>query len=333
MAIRFRIVSFNLENLDNVPNQVPTLAARIRVMQPQLHRLDADVLCLQEVHGQNVGGDLRLQALETLLADTPYAGFSLISTTQDGQPERLRNLVIMSRFPIVSGQQINQQLVPPPLYSRVTAEPPDEVALPITWERPILHAELELPGGVRLHVINVHLKSKNPAAVPGQQIGDPNASFRPWKTASGRAEGSFISAMKRVGHALELRRLIDSIFDVEPDALIAVCGDFNADAEDVPLQAIRGDIEETENPELIGRVLVLCERTVPEPARFSLIHRGRGEMLDHILSSRSLLAHYRGTEIHNELLHDESAAFAFDEKFPESDHAPVVATFELRSDE
>jgi hypothetical protein len=41
------------------------------------------------------------------------------------------------------------------------------------------------------------------------------------------------------------------------------------------------------------------------------------------------LAHYRGSEIHNELLHDESVAFAVDRKYPESDHAPVVATFDL----
>jgi hypothetical protein len=37
--------------------------------------------------------------------------------------------------------------------------------------------------------------------------------------------------------------------------------------------------------------------------------------------------HYRGSEIHNEILHDESAAFAIERKYPESDHAPVVATF------
>jgi exonuclease III len=52
-------------------------------------------------------------------------------------------------------------------------------------------------------------------------------------------------------------------------------------------------------------------------------------MLDHMLVTRDLLAFYRGSEIHNELLHDESAAFAVDKKFPESDHAPVVATFEI----
>jgi exonuclease III len=51
-------------------------------------------------------------------------------------------------------------------------------------------------------------------------------------------------------------------------------------------------------------------------------------MIDHLLVSRSLVAHYRGAEIHNELLHDESVAFGTDVKFPESDHAPVIAEFE-----
>ena len=50
---------------------------------------------------------------------------------------------------------------------------------------------------------------------------------------------------------------------------------------------------------------------------------------DCVLASRALLAFYRTTQIHNELLHDESVAFAIDRKFPESDHAPVVAEFVL----
>jgi exonuclease III len=52
-------------------------------------------------------------------------------------------------------------------------------------------------------------------------------------------------------------------------------------------------------------------------------------MLDHMLITRNLLAHHRGSEIHNEILHDESAAFTIDRKYPESDHAPVVATFDF----
>ncbi|MER5475127.1 hypothetical protein [Streptomyces sp. NPDC002685] len=48
-----------------------------------------------------------------------------------------------------------------------------------------------------------------------------------------------------------------------------------------------------------------------------------------MLVTRNLLAHYRGSEIHNEILHDDSPAFATDSKYPESDHAPVVATFDF----
>ena len=76
-------------------------------------------------------------------------------------------------------------------------------------------------------------------------------------------------------------------------------------------------------------MLVPCENTVPEPSRYSLLHLGKGNMLDHVLVSRSLLAHYRKTEIHNETLPDESGAFRTDVLFPESDHAPVVAEFEV----
>lgn len=76
----------------------------------------------------------------------------------------------------------------------------------------------------------------------------------------------------------------------DEDALIVVCGDFNADHSEVPLEAIGGDVEDTDNPQLAKRVLIPCERTIPESSRYSLLHHGKGEMLDHILVSRSLLA-------------------------------------------
>ena len=148
---------------------------------------------------------------------------------------------------------------------------------------------------------------------------------------AGWAEGSFISSMKRVGQALEVRGLLDTIFDQtavsgEP-TYIAVCGDFNDDLDSVPLKAICGPIEETNNPGLINRVMIPCELSVPESSRYSLIHRGKGEMLDHILVTRELLTYYRTTEIHNEILPDESGGT--DVQYPESDHAPVVAEFIL----
>lgn len=49
-----RIATFNLENLDDEPGQDPSLATRVAIMRPQLDRLAADILCLQEVHSQGM---------------------------------------------------------------------------------------------------------------------------------------------------------------------------------------------------------------------------------------------------------------------------------------
>ena len=135
--------------------------------------------------------------------------------------------------------------------------------------------------------------------------------------------------MKRVGQALEARVLIDQLFDGDPNAKIVICGDFNAHAGEVPVEAIAGRIENTGNAELINRVMFPCEDSIPESMRFSHIHHGKGNLLDHMLVSRVMMRSYRGAEVHNEGLHDESIAFAFDTKYPESDHAPFVGEFEL----
>jgi len=48
-------------------------------------------------------------------------------------------------------------------------------------------------------------------------------------------------------------------------------------------------------------------------------------MLDHILASRALFAHFVDVEIHNEMLEDELVAYSRISHPPESLHAPVVA--------
>jgi endonuclease/exonuclease/phosphatase family metal-dependent hydrolase len=327
MSTKLRIATFNLENLDDKPRQTPTLEERVAVMRPQLVRLNADILCLQEVNGQEkTGQPRRLLALERLVEGTPYVEYHTVSTmTADGtQVYDERNLVILSRYEIVEHHQYKHDHAPAPWYQKVTAEPQEEEAKEVKWERPIQHARIKLDQNRFFQVINLHLKSRLPSNIEGQKLN----TFT-WKTACGWAEGFFVSSMKRVGQALETRMLIDKLFDEDEDALIVVCGDFNAESDEVPVEAIRGDVENTGNSKLARRVLVPCERTIPEPSRFSMLHIGQGRMIDHLLVSRSLLAYYTGSEIHNELLHDESIAFATDKKYPESDHAPVIAKFEL----
>ena len=325
--MHLRVATFNLENFDETaPGAKPSLSERIALMRPQIQRLRADVVCFQEVHGQERPGQPRaLLALRELLAGTNLETATLTSSVgPDGEVLDLRNVVVASLLPVLGHEQYRNDLVPAPLYRQITAVPAPKKAVAVTVERPVLHVRLDLGAAGVLHVIDVHLKSKLPTDVPGQK-----ADQFTWRTPGGWAEGSFLSSMKRVSQAVEVRLLVDRILDDDPAAKIVVAGDFNSTSDEVPVQVIRGNVEDTGNPAHATRTLVPLENSVPEPARFTLFHQGRGQQLDHVLVTRNLLAGYRGTQIHNELLHDESAAFATDDKYPESDHAPVVAEFDL----
>lgn len=317
-----RVATFNIENLDETTS--PSLEERIAVLKPQLLRLDADILCFQEIHGQEREGRPRdLLALQALIENTPYQGFNISYTeTTADQAYDKRNLVILSQYPILDTRQIRNEYVDNLMYRRVTASPHEPEAKEVGWERPVLYAKIGHPQGP-IHLINIHLKSRLPSAVPGQKEGFA------YRTVPGWAEGYFISSMKRVGQALEVRFMIDEIFDDEPDAKIIVCGDFNAEPGQVPVEAIAGRIENTGNANLGYRQLVPCSNTIPEQARYTHLHRGQGNLLDHMMISRALLSHYQSAEIHNEILHDESIAFATDKKYPESDHAPFVVQFSI----
>jgi endonuclease/exonuclease/phosphatase family metal-dependent hydrolase len=321
-----RIATFNVENLGKPIVPGTTLEERIRLLRPQLLRLRADVLCLQEVDSERPrgGGARRLSALDALLADTPYQGFhraSTLSRSKGGFRDK-HNLVILSRLPIGEQRQIRHDLVAPPLHRPIAADAQAAALAPVEWDRPVLHAAVRLNGGPVLHVVNVHLRAPRAAFVAGQK-----SDSQTWRSMSGWAEGFFLAAVKRAGQALEVRLLVDRLFDADPDALIVVCGDFNADVHEVPVRTIRGDEEDAGNPHLAARTLVPVERSLADSRRFSVVHHGRPQMLDHLLVSRPLLAWYRSVEIHNEALGDELVTSHAVRGSPESFHAPVVAEF------
>lgn len=318
-ALPLRIATFNVENFGG--NGDGVLAERIRLLRPQLLRLRADILCLQEVDARAPGkGQPRtLNGLDALLDGTPYRAFARTSTLSRsrGAPRDKHNLVVLSRFPLVAERQILHDYVAPP---RHTGRDGAEVA--IEWDRPLLHVTAQLTEQLVLHVINVHLRAPRAAFVPG---GKANA--RSWRTLSDWAEGFFIAAVKRAGQALEARRVIDEVFDGDKGALIVVCGDFNADLHETPVRTIRGDEEDAGNPRLACRTLVPVDRSLADSRRFSVVHHGRPQMLDHVLVSRPLLAWFRGAEVHNEALGDELVTPQVVAGSGESFHAPLVAEF------
>lgn len=328
-----RIATFNIENLDDkADDKNPALNERVSVLQKTIKRLNADILCLQEVHGQELpdhtssNPQRQLSALDAVLHGTVYENYHrAFTTTSDGVPYDKRNLVILSRFPISEHHQYRNDKIDKLQYRKVTAIPAEPQAKDLGWERPILHAVITHPKLGDLHLINLHLKSRMASNINGQK-----ENTYTWKSASGWAEGYFLSSIKRVGQALETRTLVDEIFNNDINANIIVCGDFNAEPGEVPVEAICGRVENTNNAALRSRVLIACSHSIPASIRYSHLHEGQGNLLDHILLSQSLLSQLNGAEIHNENLHDESMPFSFDTKFPESDHAGFVAV--LRED-
>ncbi|MDX1576092.1 MAG: endonuclease/exonuclease/phosphatase family protein [Kiloniellales bacterium] len=320
-----------MENRDAGPGQATPLEARIEVLRPQLRRLEADVLCLQEVNAEpSIKGGPRVpHALDRLLEGTPYEGFRRFAGGGAGDPHFLadvHNLVILSRFPMIAARSLRHVLVEPPRYRPAMARPAAEAEEAVAWDRPILAVEIDLPDAGRLHVINLHLRAPLAAAVAGQK-----ESAFVWRSTAGWAEGFFLAAVKRAGQALEARLLVDEIFDRDAEARIVVLGDFNAEEWEVPVRTLCAEVEDTGKGRLAGRALVPLERSLPETRRFSLVHHGRRVMLDHILASRALLAGYRGIELHNETVGDELIGYALVDQATVSYHAPLVAEFALSS--
>ena len=324
---RLRLATFNLESLDEFLG-AGDFADRVAVMAPQFQRLRADVLCFQEVnaHGETKHGPRQPTGLQRLVQDGPYRDYHMaVSTSRGGVRAADRhNLVVMSRFPVAETTQVWHDLVPPPHYKPVTAQPRPVAPEPVEWDRPILHVVLDLGKGRRLHVVNIHLRAPRAAWLPGQKEDRGR-----WHSVAGWAEGFFLANVKRSGQALEARLVVERIFDAEPDALVAVCGDFNSDDREGPVRTIRGDEEDTGNGHLGPRMLVPVERSIPESQRFSVIHRGSRILLDHILVSRPLLGCFDHAELHNETLGDEIVSPATVWGSPESYHAPLVAEFTL----
>lgn len=322
-----RIASFNLEDFpSDRPGDIP-MEERIAALKPQIERLDADILCLQEVNADRLvpGVGRGFHGLTRLFEGTRHAACAWTASTVGNRHvfADKHNLVIVSSRPIRYSESIQNSLVPAPRH-RAVAAPGGGGDIAVGWDRPILHAIVDLADGRALHVINIHLRAPLATPVEGQKSGPFS-----WKNAAGWAEGFYLSALKRCGQALEVRLLVDRILDDEPEALIAVCGDFNAEEAETPVRIIRADQEDTGNGDLADRVLVPVDRGLPESRRFSVLHGGRRLLLDHILVSRALLGASREVEVHNEALGDELVAYATGARSPDSFHAPIVAAFDL----
>lgn len=314
--MRLRLATWNLENFDERPGSGEP-HERIAALRPTLNALHADVLCLQEVGAERVDRKTprALHLLDELLAGTPYTHFHRVAAgLPSGGLSNIHNLVVLSRFPVTAHEELAHRLVPPPVVA----------GREVTWDRPVLHATLALSDRRALHVLAAHLRAPLATHLAGEKLGPFS-----WRSAGAWAEGFTLSSVKRMGQALEVRLLVEALFDAEPDALVLAAGDFNADSSEMPLRVLRADVTDTGNPALAGRVLTPLERFVPEGRRFTVIHRGRRQVLDHLLASPALAKGHVATDILNEGLGDEWVAARAGHAPVGSFHAPVVSDVDL----
>jgi hypothetical protein len=92
----------------------------------------------------------------------------------------------------------------------------------------------------------------------------------------------------------------------------------NTEPDDVPMLAIRGQVDDTGNATSPAASWSGSSTRSPSRRATRCSNHGRGQMLDHMLITHNLLANRRGSEIHNETLHDESVAFDTNRSYPES---------------
>jgi hypothetical protein len=78
-----RVATFNVDSLDTTTDAAVALDDRIPILRPQLERLRANILCLQEINGQHSPGvgPRTLRALDRLLEGTRYQTFARAVTT------------------------------------------------------------------------------------------------------------------------------------------------------------------------------------------------------------------------------------------------------------
>lgn len=322
-----KIATFNMESFGNDRHDPAELAPRLDALRPKILELDADILCLQEVNAQKLKGvsARQFQALDLLLEKTPYRDYHRATSERPSGkgPGDRHNLVILSRYPVKSTESLYQAHAHPPLWQPLSARPAYDRPQTIEFDRPVLKTEIDIGSDRPLHLFGVHLRAPIAAMIRGGKRPD-----RSWRSISAWAEGYQLSVLKQTAQALELRLAVEALFDADSEAQVVLAGDFNATSETGTIRLLRADPDDTGSPELESRRLYQLDAALPPERRKTVIHRGKGQALDHILASPAMTARTTHVKVFNYDLPDE----VFDSgngDYAGSYHAAMLAEFEI----
>jgi len=218
-----RIGTYNLENLfDHVDDPAlsgefddmkePTTDERCKALARTILEIDADVLCVQEVESRECLAWFN----ETYLGDRRYPYIASIDAGYNRGVEQ----AVLSRVPIESARvYLGDDRVISDMLPRCTDDEakrlngewaPPAKAPPEAFQRSPLRVDLKSPSGYEMTVFVVHFK------------------------AGGRD-----FAQHRELEALQVEAFVSDVLAANPDANVAVLGDFNAVPNDMASKVIR----------------------------------------------------------------------------------------------
>ncbi|MFN3196790.1 MAG: endonuclease/exonuclease/phosphatase family protein [Bradymonadia bacterium] len=326
---RFTVGSFNLRNLvrPGVPyygreGDSPREVQRKQVwIGRQLDNMRAEIVGVQEVfHADALAGAVERSRMGRHNAtvhvseregdDGPLPSVGLVTTLP------VKRCEFIESFPSAGCLQLSEG-----------ANPVDR------FSRPVLRAEIELPTGPTVVVFVVHLKSKRPEMLDGEDEHDPMH----------RATGKARSLIRRASEAIALRHLlVEALHDT--DTPVMVMGDLNDAGGAVTSDIITGSPPWGRLPErqkqalwdvLLYNVKDIQARQSHKDVYYTHLHNGHYDALDHILVSQEFsrgnrrgIGHVEYVQVLNDHLVDRTLARRKTPRW-HSDHGLVVATFKL----
>ncbi|NEQ23321.1 MAG: hypothetical protein F6K28_30045 [Microcoleus sp. SIO2G3] len=324
----FKVMTWNVENLfrpggDSGPKTDEAFAKKLSSLAEVILKLDPDVLALQEVGGEAPLADL---------ADALEGRYSHSKLSEHPDRRGIR-VGFLSKLAI----ELSDEVVTFPATGLPAVPGIDEKGSLVEatrMSRGALRIVVKPTPDLSVHLIVGHLKSKL-LSFPGRRF-DTNDENE-------RARIAGIALLQRTAESVALRVKANEILQQQPKDGLIVLGDLNDVTDAATTQILQGPSgseigtrgfnspDKGDDARLFNLApLIASER------RFSRIHKGNPELIDHILISEQLLPgqprRLPTVDSHVDLV-GALPSIGDDPKErqgkPSSDHAPVTAAFEL----
>jgi predicted extracellular nuclease len=330
MMTSFKVMTWNLENLFQAgtefgPETPEQYAQKLDSLAAVILHLDPDVLAVQEVGSTAAFDDL----VRLLQGRYPHRQLSA-----HPDPRGIR-VGFLSKLTIEDTEEI-QDFPQAGLPSVPGTDPQGNLIDVTVFGRGALRIRVRPTQELPIHLITAHLKSK--------LLTFPSASGAPRFTPrdeNERARVAGLALLRRTAEAAALRVKANELIEDNAQNALILLGDMNDVTDAATTQMLQGPGgSEIGTPAFNRpdrgddtRLFNLAPR-IPEQRRFSRIYRGNKELIDHILVSQEMLPG-QPRQVPTVDSHIESALPSISDDpntrrgQPGSDHAPIIALFEM----